>query len=406
MDKTIIDEDARALRDFLTDIKCLEPIKDRAEKFNIFDVFGIARNEIRHSYVLKWLLDPKENHGLGDAVTKSLINHLVSTEPDRYGNNAFDLLMMDCSDFSVQREMHNIDLFLYSESKSVIIIIENKIGSREHASTGFDSQLDKYKMYIEDTYKDIKTKIYVYLTPQKETPSDEETWQCLSYSDIVEMIEEIYEDNQDRLSSYVKALIQNYITIIRRDIVEDYELNNLCNEIYRKHRKALDLIYNHSDMGMNSTVRVLTETLKEMCDSEMIDYDPKDRVVFHTPKMTNFLPKLSEAKSSWSTNYIYNYWFKIDYERVSFVFEIGYWGVDETTRQKMNGFVKTRHPRNKKATDRYKRVETFKWVDLEDLDDEEKKKTIREIVEDVLKKETIWIMECEDYIAKTTLPTK
>ncbi len=400
---TIIDEDAKALRDFLTDIKCLEPIKDRAERFNLFDVFGFARNEIRHSFFLKWLLDPKENHGLGDLFIRALLAHLVSSEPDRYGNRAFDLLMMDCSDFSVQRETKNIDLFLLSETKGVVVTIENKIGSHEHASTGFDSQLDKYRTYVEESFPMIKTKIYIYLTPQEESPSDSENWQSMSYSTIVKIIEELLEDNKNRLAPDVKVLIQNYIAIIRRDIVEDNELNTLCNEIYKKHRKALDLIYSHSDMGMNPTMRVLTEVLIELSNEGKIEYDPKDRATFHTPTMTEYLPKLSEPNSSWGTNYVYSYWFKIDYEKISLVFEIGAWGVDETTKAKLYGLFKTRHPKNKKEIYKYKRLETYKWVKLDEDDEDEKKEKIRKlIIDDVLKKESSWIKECEAYLNRTT----
>jgi len=400
MDNQLLSVDIEALKEFLTDIKCLDPIKNKAEKFNLFDVFGFARNEIRHSFVLKWLLDPRENHGLGDSVIKALIGYLVSAEPSRYSDRLLDLLIMDCSDFTVQREMKNIDLFLSSEKNSITVTIENKIDSREHSSTGFDSQLDKYYAYVEETFRNYKTKIYVYLTPGKESPSDEESWQSLSYSEIVEILEGVFEDNKDRLLPDVSMLIQNYIDILRRDIVEDTELNRICNEIYRKHRKALDLIYNHSDMGTNPTMRALTDVLEELANEGKVEYDVKDRHIFHTPVMTGFLPKLKDPVSSWGTQYTYNYWFKTEPERIAFVFEIGFWGIDEETRKKMDGFINTRNPRKKKETDRYKRVETTKWVDLTDLDDSERRNEIRKLVEEILKKEGNWISECENFIAR------
>lgn len=55
----ISDNDSKALQDFLTDIKCLEEIKSRAEKFNLLDVFGIAQNEIRHSFFSNGYLIPR-----------------------------------------------------------------------------------------------------------------------------------------------------------------------------------------------------------------------------------------------------------------------------------------------------------------------------------------------------------
>lgn len=398
----ISDNDSKALQDFLTDIKCLEEIKSRAEKFNLLDVFGIAQNEIRHSFFLKWLFDPKENHRLGDAFIRAFIASLISSEPERYKDNSFELLMMDCSDFSVQREMNNIDLFLCSEANSVAIIIENKINSREHASTGFASQLDKYRKDVEKTFKNIKTKIYVYLTPQNSSASDEETWQSFSYEEIAKLIEIILKDYGDNLAPDVKLLIQNYVEVVRRDIVENSELDKICNEIYKKHKKALDLIYAHSDLGMNQTEKIIVEVLDAMEKEKKIERDPKRRVAFHTQAMTSFLPMLTDDASSWSTRYVYNYWFNIDPDKnqVCLIFELGMKGIDDETKAKIGGFIETRNPHSKKGTDKYKRVEKSEWKHLDDNDETSNKAKIRKLVEDFLKEESTWINDCKNYIEK------
>lgn len=399
----ISDDDSKALQDFLTDIKSLEQIKSHAEKFNLFDVFGIAQNEIRHSFFLRWLFDSQENHRLGDAFIRAFITSLISSEPERYKDNSLELLMMDCSDFSVQREMNNIDLFLCSEANSVAIIIENKIKSREHASTGFSSQLDKYKKDVEKAFKNIKTKIYVYLTPQNSSASDEETWQSFSYEKIAELIETLLKDYCDSLAPDVKLLIQNYVEVVRRDIVEDSKLNEICNEIYKRHKKALDLIYAHSDLGMNQTEKIIVEVLNEMEKEKKIERDPKNRVAFHTQSMTSFLPMLADNTSSWSTRYVYNYWFNTDtknyQDRACLIFELGMFGIDDETKTKIGGFVETRNPHSKKYTDKYKRVEKSKWVIFDD-DETSNKSKIRKLVEDFLKEESAWINECENYIEK------
>lgn len=59
-------KDEEALRKFLADIECLDALSPWTERFNIFDILKISRTEIRHSNMLSWLLDPNENHGLGD----------------------------------------------------------------------------------------------------------------------------------------------------------------------------------------------------------------------------------------------------------------------------------------------------------------------------------------------------
>lgn len=143
MDTT--NEDVIALRDFLLDIDCLDPLDEWADKFNLFDVLGIARMEIRHSNILGWLLDPNENHGLGDAVIRGFLNHVAVATSG--GVDIFDALLLDCHDFTVQREWRNIDILAVSTSEQFVICIENKIGTGEH-----DNQLNRYREIIESQY--------------------------------------------------------------------------------------------------------------------------------------------------------------------------------------------------------------------------------------------------------------
>ena len=78
-------------------------------------------------------------------------------------------------------------------------------------------------------------------------------------------------------------------------------------------------------------------------------------------------------------------------------------GIDEATKNKMVGFSNTRHPKFKQLKNKYKRVETFKWIDLEGLEDENKKQKIKDIVHDVLKKEIVWIDDCQKYLREHSL---
>lgn len=398
----IYDEDATALMDFLQDIACLEPIEARADKFNLFDVFGFAKNEIRHSFFLKWLLDPKNNHQLGDSFIRALISSLVSSDPNRYGQQAFSLILLDCTDFTVMRETNDIDLLLLSEKNSIAIVIENKIGSHEHASTGFDSQLTKYHSFIEKAYPQIKTKIYVYLSPKGELPRDKKNkkdWQILSYLSIVEIVEKLLEDNKERLSSEVEMLIQNYIDVLRRDVVEDSELKKYCNEIYKKHRKALDLIYMHTEMGKDHTVQALKDALNELDSKGLIAYDPKVRDTFYTPRMTSYLPDLNSTKSAWNNNHVYRYWFEFENGMIKYVFDISFKGSDDSNKAKLEGLYKTRNPK-RTMNKTYNRIESSEKVNISEYDDDELKEKIIEMVHELLENEIIWIDKCESYLSE------
>ena len=80
-----------ALQIFLLDIGCLDELLPWTGKFNMFDVLKISRTEIRHSNMLGWLLNPNENHGMGDVFLKGILQRLVENDSDgRYDECIFD----------------------------------------------------------------------------------------------------------------------------------------------------------------------------------------------------------------------------------------------------------------------------------------------------------------------------
>lgn len=207
-----IKTDEQALQDFLLDIQCLDELLPWTGKFNLFDVLNITRTEIRHSNVLGWLLAPNENHGFGDAFLKGIFQRIV--ENDTVGKyDIFNVLLSDKYSFMVQREWNNIDILLTSGDEKIVLAIENKVGSQEHSN-----QLNRYRKIIRREYPDYN-RIYIYLTPEGEEPSDVENWDVLSYRDIVEVLEDIMK--RIKLQPDVSVMVNNYIEVIRRDIVGD-----------------------------------------------------------------------------------------------------------------------------------------------------------------------------------------
>ena len=171
-------ENEKALQDFLLNIDCLDELIPWTGKFNIFDVLKISRTEIRHSNVLAWLLDANENHGLGDMFILEILQTLVENDDNgRY--DVFRILLMDFHSFTVYREWNNIDILLLSDEEKTLIAFENKVGSHEHSD-----QLNRYRSILERTYPEYE-KIYVFLTPDGELPSDEENWAVLTYADML-----------------------------------------------------------------------------------------------------------------------------------------------------------------------------------------------------------------------------
>lgn len=292
---------AKALKEFLLDIECLDPLAEWTSKFNLFDILKITRTEIRHSNMLSWLLSPSENHGLGDSILRGFIQYVATTFPEDM--DVFDTLLMDCYDFNIQREWHNIDILAVSSNEKFVFCIENKIYSGEH-----DNQLNRYRKIIEDTYPDYN-KMYVYLSPEGVEASEPDYWCSMSYQDVLDIIENAR--MKVKLLPDVDLLINNYVEAVRRDIVGDERLVQICAEIYAKHKKALDLIFeNRPDRALEVANILKAWAIKKTEDGEIevvLDKCSKTYVSFKTKTMSEILPDSEEANSGWNTKNHYFY---------------------------------------------------------------------------------------------------
>lgn len=367
-----------ALQNFLLDIGCLDELLPWTGKFNMFDVLKISRTEIRHSNMLGWLLDPNENHGMGDVFLKGILQRLVENDSDgRY--DVFNVLLMDFYTFSVMREWKNIDILLTSTEEKTVIAIENKVGSHEHSN-----QLNRYRNILEKEYPDYN-RMLVFLTPDGEEPSDVENWDVLTYSDVIDVLESAA--LQIKVLPDVDLMIKNYIDVVRRDIVEDQQLIDICNKIYNKHKKALDLIFENRIDGKAQLLDAINDTLCRLSEEGLIIYDESWGYFFMTEAMDKYLPLLDEPISSWGSNNIYSYWFNVRDDRFYGVFELAGNNVPKESMEKMQAITDILKPNDKRKSNfTYKRIYTTKWYDI--ADDEDIKgvvdKAVRAAVGDIL----------------------
>ena len=367
-----------ALQIFLLDIGCLDELLPWTGKFNMFDVLKISRTEIRHSNMLGWLLNPNENHGMGDVFLKGILQRLVENDSDgRY--DVFNVLLMDFYTFSVMREWKNIDILLTSTEEKTVIAIENKVGSHEHSN-----QLNRYRNILEKEYPDYN-RMLVFLTPDGEKPSDVENWDVLTYSDVIDVLESA--TLQIKILPDVDLMIKNYIDVVRRDIVEDQQLIDICNKIYNKHKKALDLIFENRIDGKAQLSDAIKDALCRLSEEGLIIYDESWGYNFRTEAMDKYLPLLDEAISSWGSTNIYSYWFNVRDDRFYGVFELAGNNVPEESMKKMQAITDILKPNDKRKSNfTYKRIYTTKWYDVSDDEDIEGvvDKAVRAAVGDIL----------------------
>lgn len=216
----------------------LEKLESQLDRFNIFEALGAVRQEVRHSDFLAFLLNPRQNHGIGDLFVKRLLQESISLADFNQRVTPIDLDIWDLDDIEVRREWQSIDILIFDELHRLVVIIENKIYSGEHSN-----QLERYEQIVKQHYPNYYI-LGLFLTPEGDSASTS-TYISISYGLICQLVENIIQTRETILGRDVLAMMNHYVEMLRRYIVGESEIEKLCQRIYRKHQKALDLIFEY-----------------------------------------------------------------------------------------------------------------------------------------------------------------
>lgn len=283
-------DDKAVLDRFLADNPEFGQLSDRLAQFNIFGVLGVEDAEIRHSNTLAWLLNPEESHGLGGLVLRRILSSiLLESHFDGGGISAAQVELLDFPHIEVQREWHHYDLLVVDKGNKLVILVENKV----HASVS-EKQLAQYLADARAEFPNF-TIVPVLLTLSEWDGEDEapESWIPYSYSRLLGVIERaLGQKKSHQLRDDVVLFLNHYLEILRRLTMEDETITKLCKEIYRKHRRAIDLIakYGTSSEFEEAAVRVL----KGHGSYEVLNRNPRE-VWFIPNAWAKFLPENSAA---------------------------------------------------------------------------------------------------------------
>ncbi len=255
------------------DLKLLE---SKLSNFNIFEAVGMTRQEIRHSYFLAFLLNPSESHYLGDLFLKQFLIKILQNL-DEPPMSAIGIDVANLEDVEVKREYKSIDILIYSPSEKIIVAIENKVDSGEH-----NNQLKRYQDIISVEFPNYR-RFLVYLTKEGDTPSSLD-WYPVSYELISQCIDEICDQHAAQINDEVRSPMTHYSNLIKRHIMSDSEIAQLCRKIYKQHRQALDLIYEHRPDFQSE----ISDFLQQLIENDQVHNIVKDNSV---KKMIRFAPR-------------------------------------------------------------------------------------------------------------------
>lgn len=260
-----------------------------------------SAHEIRYSKMVRWLLDPNENHQLGNIFAHKIMT-LIGVDYS-YNANKNESIKV------TTEALEDIDIFYKDPSQNICIAIELKQFAKEHQSTGYDSQLDKYEHVVGEFVEKSKNTMkpyYIYLTTLQEDPSND-NWFAIGYQQLIEIIEEVseaYLSNSDYV--YRKDTLK-IITDFKDDLQRSKDLaeknmngiknifsleeqdfsvslaNEMNREIESTHFDELVELYNGNDQTLKELITMIDEILT------IQDHTPNEPVKLLLRKIYNYL---------------------------------------------------------------------------------------------------------------------
>jgi hypothetical protein len=361
------------LHKFIANNYDLENLEAKLKEFNPLKVLKVDQYEIRHSNIISWLLNPSENHNLGDTfIKKFLAEVIINNENLETDFTVFKAQDISYHDFEIRREWNDIDIFITSKANNLAIIIENKIHATE--SKG---QLEKYlnSVWLEyDNYEIIP----VFLSIDGTEPSDKR-YGTISYVQILNMLKFITSIQKENLSPKVYDFISYYLRTLEILTMEDKEIKLLCKKIYKEHTQALDLIYEYAEETE------FEESAKEFISGlKAVEIGIDGRSAWFIPKkLESIIKKVGEE--SWCEGYPLAFWYTAQEEKLGIILEVGPFK-DGALRRNFLTHLKehdfTIHDRSFKPGAKYTRIFT-KYPKFQDWDDKE---SIIQKMDDLLNK--------------------
>ena len=292
----------------------------KSNDVNVFYATGMTTQEIKHSAFLAWLLNPSQSHKMGNEFLLCFLKSLYeynNAEEDIKSNKEIlkenDITsfgdfteFLNADDIVVETEKvisnpeSRIDIFIQSKSTGTTIVIENKVFTGTH-----DEQLKRYE---DETAVFSGRKIYVYLTPYGDMPTNDKgeykpNWTIISYKSIIAFLGKKLKDIQkSKQFNRLTFLLEDYIDMVDTNILRNnLKVRSLCKEILKKHADAIELLNHYTD-NIDEVYEFIYGWLKENISGIHYMYYKGRQLCFYTDKIFNFFANYGrqvEITKSW-----------------------------------------------------------------------------------------------------------
>ena len=360
--------DLEILKEFINDKEAQEKInaiKNSVMDFNIFEITGLGNQEIKHSNTLVWLFGDNE-HELKYQILERFLKFTLknSNNTSESYENLEKYLKIQEKNIRVFRESDNIDLLVIDENSKFIITIENKVEADEG-----EEQLLNYRKFIDDKYKDFK-RIYIFLTKDGRLPKDksEQSQWLIMAGDSIER--SLKNNNSPQKANII---LSSYVDLLKRkNIMSNEKLQNLCEQIWDKYEKELQILINYKKTKIDKLYDFIINTLKNNDIPLYTKYSIKTKSIENMYKFIyNKTPEVAREHDEYAIN--------LGIEKYDNYIWFGYYSdADCKNNEKLKNLYKMIFPNQK--FQRTKTIEKFNIANLNKNDLESKFKNISETI--------------------------
>ena len=360
--------DLEILKEFINDKEAQEKInaiKNSVMDFNIFEITGLGNQEIKHSNTLVWLFGDNE-HELKYQILERFLKFTLknSNNTSESYENLEKYLKIQEKNIRVFRESDNIDLLVIDENSKFIITIENKVEADEG-----EEQLLNYRKFIDDKYKDFK-RIYIFLTKDGRLPKDksEQSQWLIMAGDSIER--SLKNNNSPQKANII---LSSYVDLLKRkNIMNNEKLQNLCEQIWNKYEKELQILINYKKTKIDKLYDFIINTLKNNDIPLYTKYSIKTKSIENMYKFIyNKTPEVAREHDEYAIN--------LGIEKYDNYIWFGYYSdADYNDNEKLKSLYKMIFPNQK--FQRTKTIEKFNIANLNKNDLESKFKNISETI--------------------------
>lgn len=180
----------------------------------------------------------------------------------------------------------------------------------------------KYREIVRRSFPDTKVTIPVFLTLEGDDPSEEgQGLGYISWSHVAlyKVAKEVVEQQKNRIPQDAQTFLRHYLNTLRRETMQDKELEDLCKSIYRKHKAAIDLIIRYG--STTAFVEASDDFIREHVELKQVGkYGTQ---VWFLPKgWADVMPEIIEG---WRSPYPVTLWCYLDQrgQKAGIILEIG-----------------------------------------------------------------------------------